>query len=311
MTGTARPPRRRVSGVVLLDKPLGLSSNEALQRVKRLFRAEKAGHTGSLDPLATGMLPICLGEATKLSGVLLDSDKRYLATVRLGVRTSTGDAEGEAIAWSDGASVDAAALAAAMAGMRGPQLQIPPMYSALKREGRPLYELARQGQTVEREARQITIHEIELLRFSGSEFEMAVCCSKGTYIRTLAEDIAARIGQCAHLTALRRTAVAPFWAHAMVSLAALEAEAQDLPALDRHLLSAAEALRHWPTVKVDAVRAAALAHGRPQRLPGVGREQRLAVLDGRGVLLGLAESDADGWVRPQRWLQAEPISACG
>ncbi|MFT4046064.1 MAG: tRNA pseudouridine(55) synthase TruB [Solimonas sp.] len=299
----ARPPRRRISGVVLLDKPYGLSSNDALQRVKRLFRAEKAGHTGSLDPLATGMLPICLGEATKLSGVLLDSDKRYRATVSVGTQTTTGDAEGEAVAHSDASLLGEAALRGVIPRFIGAQQQVPPMYSALKREGRPLYELAREGLSVEREPRRIVVHDLRLLDFARGSFEIEVLCSKGTYIRTLAEDLAAAAGQRAHLSALRRTGVAPFWRHASVTLEMLEAERDDLSALDRHLLACAEALAHWPTLTVDEIHAQALAHGCAQRIAGVRRETRLAVIDGRGDLLGLAESDAEGWVRPQRWLQ--------
>lgn len=304
MVASARLPRRRISGVLLLDKPLGLGSNDALQRVKRLFRAEKAGHTGSLDPLATGMLPICLGEATKLSGVLLESDKRYRARVRLGEQTSTGDAEGEVIAVSDPAGLTETQLRDAMRGLRGELRQIPPMHSALKRDGRPLYELARQGQSVEREPRLITITELELLDFGGAEFEFEVLCSKGTYVRTLAEDIAAAVGQKAHLRALRRTGVAPFWDRPMLTLDALQALAEQPGALDACLLGPAEALRHWPSLVVDELRADALAHGRPQRVAGLVRGQRLAVLDGAGQLLGLAYADEEGWLRPQRWLQA-------
>lgn len=305
MAVSARLPRRRISGVLLLDKPLGLSSNDALQRVKRLFRAEKAGHTGSLDPLATGMLPICIGEATKLSGVLLESDKRYRARVRLGEQTSTGDAEGEVIAVSDPAGLTEAQLREAMRGLRGHLWQIPPMHSALKRDGRPLYELARQGQSVEREPRSITITELELLDFGATEFEFEVLCSKGTYVRTLAEDIAAAVGQKAHLRALRRTGVAPFWDRPMLTLDALQALAEQPAALDVHLLGLAEALRHWPAVVVDEVRAGALAHGQPQRMAGLVRGQRVAVLDGAGRLLGLACTDEEGWLRPQRWLQTD------
>ncbi|WP_064577213.1 tRNA pseudouridine(55) synthase TruB [Cupriavidus gilardii] len=204
-----RLPRRDVHGVLLLDKPLGLSSNDALIRAKRLLRANKAGHTGTLDPLATGLLPLCFGEATKFSRDLLDADKTYEATVRLGQRTSTGDAEGEVIAERP-VRCDAAALNEALARFVGAIEQVPPMHSALKKDGRPLYEYARAGQTVERAARGVTIHEIALLRCElpgAPVFAMRVTCSKGTYIRTLAEDIGEALGCGAHLTALRRTAV--------------------------------------------------------------------------------------------------------
>ncbi|MGH8444481.1 MAG: tRNA pseudouridine(55) synthase TruB, partial [Solimonas sp.] len=256
-----------------------------------------------LDPLATGMLPVCLGEATKLSSVLLESDKRYVARVRLGEQTSTGDAEGEVIARSDPAAVTPGMLLDAARAFVGPLRQVPPMYSALKRDGRPLYELAREGQTVEREARDITVAELQVQGFAGNEFEFDVRCSKGTYVRTLAEDLAAAVGQKAHLVGLRRVGVAPFWRQPMVTLEALQAAADDLEALDRHLLGCAEALRHWPSVTVNDVRAHALAHGRAQRIPGLPRDARLAVLDGAGALLGLAQSDGDGWLQPQRWLQ--------
>lgn len=302
MSAPVRLPRRKVSGILLLDKPLGLSSNDALQRVKRLYRAEKAGHTGSLDPLATGVLPICLGEATKLSGVLLESDKWYRATVRVGIATTTGDAEGEPIGHSDPSQLSEMQLRAALLQFEGLQQQIPPMYSALKSAGRPLYELARAGETVERAPRQVVIHALRLLRFGSNEFEFEVHCSKGTYIRTLAEDIAAAAHQRAHLIGLHRTAVTPFDADPLVSLTALEQQRDDLQALDRLLLSPGEALRHWPGVLVDDVRASALACGRPQRMPGIPRDSRLAVKDQAGRLLGLAHSDAEGWVRPQRWL---------
>ncbi|MCG5261716.1 tRNA pseudouridine(55) synthase TruB [Cupriavidus gilardii] len=204
-----RLPRRDVHGVLLLDKPLGLSSNDALIRAKRLLRANKAGHTGTLDPLATGLLPLCFGEATKFSQDLLDADKTYEATVRLGQRTSTGDAEGEVIAERP-VRCDAAALSEALARFVGAIEQVPPMHSALKKDGRPLYEYARAGQTVERAARSVTIHEIGLLSCELPDaplFAMRVTCSKGTYIRTLAEDIGEALGCGAHLTALRRTAV--------------------------------------------------------------------------------------------------------
>ena len=183
-----RAPRRKVDGILLLDKPLGLSSNTALQIVRRLYNADKAGHTGSLDPLATGLLPVCLGEATKLCGYLLDADKRYRARVRLGARTSTGDAEGEVVATSDPALASRAALEAAIPRFLGEIEQVPPMHSALKRDGQPLYRLARAGIEVERAPRRVRIRELRLLDWNGTEFEFEVACSKGTYVRTLAED---------------------------------------------------------------------------------------------------------------------------
>lgn len=304
MAVSKRPPRRKLDGILLLDKPLGLSSNDALQRAKRLYNADKAGHTGSLDPLATGMLPICFGEATKLSAVLLDSDKQYEAWVQLGVQTTTGDAEGEAIAHSDPALSSEQALRAAMLGFIGSQQQVPPMYSALKRDGRPLYELAREGQTVEREARQVTIAALELLAFDGDSFRMRVRCSKGTYIRTLAEDLCAAIGQRAHLIGLRRTAVTPFWDHQPIALDRLQDLAGDFAALDAFLLSPGQALQHWPSFTLDGVQAAAFRQGRALQPEGLPREARLAVYGPNQVLLGIAQSDAEGWLRPQRCLLA-------
>ncbi len=210
--------RRSVDGILLLDKPLGLSSNAALQIVKRLYNAEKAGHTGSLDPLASGLLPICLGEATKLGAYLLDADKRYRARVRLGTATASGDAEGAVVATSDPAALSRGQLEAAIPRFLGAITQIPPMYSAIKREGRPLYTLARAGIEVERAAREVSIHELKLLSFGDGEFEFELRCSKGTYVRTLAEDWAAAVNQRAHLSALRRTGVGGFDAGAMVPL---------------------------------------------------------------------------------------------
>ena len=208
MNGSARPkiPRRLLDGVLLLDKPLGLSSNDALIRAKRIYLAKKAGHTGTLDPLATGLLPLCFGEATKFSQDLLEADKTYEATMRLGVQTTTGDAEGEALKTRE-VTCDETAIVAALVGFRGDITQIPPMYSALKRDGKPLYEYARAGQTVEREARNVTILALEMIACALPDVTFRVTCSKGTYVRTLAEDIGEKLGCGAHLVALRRTGV--------------------------------------------------------------------------------------------------------
>lgn len=298
-------PRRPVSGILLLDKPCGISSNRALQQVKHLYQADKAGHTGSLDPLATGVLPICLGEATKLSGVLLDSDKCYRAEAAVGSRTSTGDAEGEVVETSGGV-LERSALLQVLPQFRGPIEQVPPMYSALKHEGQRLYALARQGAEVERRPREVTIYELELEDFASGRFQLSVRCSKGTYIRTLVEDIARAAGHCAHLIALRRTAVAPFEGRPLRTLEQLEKAVHDggLAALDDLLLATAQGLAHWPQLCIDPVRAACLAQGQAVRVAGVARNARLAVLDGDGALLGLAESDAEGVVAPRRWLRA-------
>ena len=200
---------RPLDGVLLFDKPLDLSSNTALQKVRRLFQAAKAGHTGTLDPLATGLLPICFGEATKFSNALLSADKTYRALIRLGQTTSTGDAEGE-ILCEQAVNIERIELDTVLAKFRGDIKQLPPMYSALKHQGKPLYEYIRNGQTVERERRNVVIHALELNSFSENEMDVTVCCSKGTYIRTLAEDIGTSLGCGAHLIGLRRTAIAHF-----------------------------------------------------------------------------------------------------
>lgn len=216
-----RPPTIEIDGVVLLDKPEGLSSNAALQRARRCFSAAKAGHTGTLDPMATGLLPVCLGDATKFAQGLLDADKAYLATARLGIATDTGDREGTVVAERPvAATLDQ--VRTALAGLTGALEQVPPMYSALKHQGQPLYAIARAGGEVARVARTVQIHQLELVGWDSPHLTFRVCCSKGTYVRTLAEQIAERLGTVAHLVALRRTAVGPFTIEAAVDLAALE-----------------------------------------------------------------------------------------
>jgi tRNA pseudouridine55 synthase len=300
--------RRRIDGILLLDKPSGLTSNAALQRVKRAFAAEKAGHTGSLDPLASGVLPICLGRATRVSGLLLDADKCYRARARLGCQTDTGDSEGVEIASSDPGQVERAALEAAAVAMRGAQEQIPPMYSALKHEGQPLYRLARQGRELPRAARPIHIYELELLAFEPPDFEFHVRCSKGTYVRTLAEDLAAHCGQRAHLVALRRTALGAFQESSLTTLADLEALAS-VALRDARLLDAGAAVADWPRVEVDGAQSLALAHGRVLMEPSGAPGQRVAVFDGHQRLLGLAEFDGGGHLAPRVWLASPEPSA--
>ncbi len=259
MRGTAVPwvlSAAMKNGILLLDKPLGLSSNSAVQKVRRAFARVKAGHTGSLDPLATGMLPVCLGEATKVAGYLLEGDKEYEFTMRLGERTATGDREGEVVERAPVPDDPQVQIAQVLPTFLGPIQQIPPMYSALKRDGQPLYQLARQGIEVEREARTITIHALELLGVAGAEASLRVRCSKGTYVRTLAEDLARALGSCAHLTALRRTAVAPFPATALVQLADVEADPGAMP-----LLPADAALPQLPEVHLDELAARKVRQG--------------------------------------------------
>ncbi|MGQ0696666.1 MAG: tRNA pseudouridine(55) synthase TruB [Panacagrimonas sp.] len=298
--------RRDIDGIVLLDKPLGVSSNRALQQVRNLFRANKAGHTGSLDPLATGMLPICLGEATKLCGLLLDSDKTYEATLTLGQRTSTGDAEGEVVATSDPQGLDLAAFEAVRPRFLGLIEQIPPMYSALKHQGQRLYQLARAGEEVERQPRAVTIHRLELLSLIDGRLSISVSCSKGTYIRTLAEDLASAVGQCAHLSALRRTEVSPFNQMRMWSMD--ELEQIDGDQLKATLLPLATATRSWLEVRLPAEPLSRLGKGQTFQLDpegAAGREKitgQVAVLDEQGVLKAIAELDADQRLIPRRWL---------
>jgi tRNA pseudouridine55 synthase len=298
-----RRPKRKVNGILLLDKPAGYSSNQALQQARRFYQAEKAGHTGSLDPLATGLLPICFGQATKLCGYLLDSNKRYLATARLGEKTNTGDAEGEVIARSDASTLSRVALEAVIPQFLGEIQQVPPMYSALKREGQRLYELARQGLEVEREPRAVTIHRLELLDFSAGRIVVDVSCSKGTYVRTLLEDLAAASGHCAHLTALRRLEVAPFNSPEMITEQQLETLSnQGFEALDEILVPLASVFSDWGKVQVDADRAHYLSRGQAVRVAGSPSKGSVAVMDPAGSMLCIGEIDDSGLVAPKRWL---------
>src|SRR5665647_2122449 len=257
----ARRTFRPLDGVLLFDKPLELSSNDALQKVRRLFQAEKAGHTGTLDPLATGLLPICFGEATKFSMALLDADKTYRALLRLGQTTTTGDAEGEITA-EHPVEVMQADVDAVLEKFRGEIQQLPPMHSALKHQGKPLYEYIRKGETIERELRSVVIHELILNSFSGNEMDITVRCSKGTYIRTLAEDIGAALGCGAHLIGLRRTAIAHFDlndGYTLVQLAAMtDAER------DACILPLVSLMPDMPKLQLDTVQIKRLAQG--QRL---------------------------------------------
>ncbi|HEV7914289.1 MAG TPA: tRNA pseudouridine(55) synthase TruB [Albitalea sp.] len=265
MQGTRpRIARRAVHGVLLLDKPIGLSSNDALQKVKRLFRAEKAGHTGTLDPLATGLLPLCFGAATKFSQISLDADKRYSATLKLGIRTSTADAEGDVIAQRP-VDVNADEVRAACARFIGPIDQTPPMHSALKRDGRALYEYARAGIEIEREPRAVTIREINLIGGLHDEWTIDVRCSKGTYIRTLAEDIGEALGCGAHLIALRRTGSGPLTlqcALTLEQLAGMTDEQRDAALMDADTL-----LADWPAVRLGDEDAGRFLSGVRRRLP--------------------------------------------
>jgi len=288
--------RRIVDGVLLLDKAQGSSSNHALQAARRLLNAAKAGHTGTLDPMASGLLPLTFGEATKFSQMLLDADKTYEAVVQLGVETDSGDADGRVIA-THAVSVSEARLAEVVAGFRGDIEQVPPMYSALKRDGKALYEYARQGIEVERAARRVTIHALDLLDFAGDRFSMRVACSKGTYIRTLAMDIGAALGCGAHLCGLRRTRIGPFDVCEAVTLERLES----CPAEERDaLLAPVDTLvREFGEVLLEAEQAAWLLQGRTLRLVPSGTPGPVRAYGPQGFL-GLACWQADGTLAPRR-----------
>jgi tRNA pseudouridine55 synthase len=286
-------------GILLLDKPQGLSSNAALQKVRWAFGKVKAGHTGSLDPLATGMLPICLGEATKVAGFLLDGDKRYRFTMQLGQRTATGDLEGEVVEQADIPADSASALAAVLPRFTGEIEQIPPMYSALKQNGQPLYRLARQGIEVERAARRVQIHALTLESVSGNEAVFEVLCSKGTYIRTLAEDLARAVGSCAHLTLLRRLWSAPFEALPMVTLEQVLSAPASAP-----LLPPDAALPHLARAALTDAEAARFLHGQAAGLAAGADGDLLRVYDARGHLLGIARNEGAGGLQPVRIFNA-------
>lgn len=299
-----RPGARDLHGVLLLDKPAGLSSNQALQRVRRALNARKAGHTGNLDVAATGLLPICLGEATKFSGQLLDADKVYRARVQFGVTTRTGDAEGEVVEVRPVEALHAPRVLAEMARFIGPIEQVPPMYSALKKDGRPLYALARAGKVVPRAPRRVTIFRFELLSLNATDAEVEVACSKGTYIRTLAEDLGAALGCGAHLTALRRLASGPFLLEDAHTVEAIEA-ASLAGTGDAWVLPVDTAVSVLPALEVSATEAAALRQGRAVRpaeacaqLARVGEWMR--IYGPEASFLGLGECATEGQILPRR-----------
>ncbi|MFM2590881.1 tRNA pseudouridine(55) synthase TruB [Vibrio sp. TBV020] len=298
---------RPINGVILLDKPTGISSNDALQKVKRIYFAEKAGHTGALDPLATGMLPICLGEATKFSQFLLDSDKRYRVIAKLGERTDTSDSDGEVVETRP-VDVNLEKLEACIDKFRGESDQVPSMFSALKYQGKPLYEYARQGIEVPRESRKITVYEIVLHRFEGDEVEMEVHCSKGTYIRTIVDDLGEMLGCGAHVTMLRRTGVAKYPYEKMVTLEQLNElleqahrdEVAPKELLDPLLLPMDTAVEDLPEVNLNAELTNLVQHGMPVRVLGA-PEGTLRMTSGEEKLfIGVAELNDDGKVAPKR-----------
>jgi tRNA pseudouridine55 synthase len=287
-----------VTGILLLDKPLGLSSNGALQRVKRLLRAEKAGHVGSLDPLATGMLPICLGEATKIAGDILSGRKRYAFTIALGSRTATGDVEGPVTETLPVPGFDRAKLDATLAGFLGAQTQVPPMYSAIKRDGQPLYKLARAGVEVERASRNIEIHELTVVAFDSGAVQLETSCSKGTYIRVLAEDIARALGTCGHVSLLRRLHVEPFETEPMVTLDVLTANVES--GNPPELLPADRGVPQLPEVRLSIAGASRVSHGQSAQIPPETAPGRVRLYDGEGRFFGIGEADGFGLVQPRR-----------
>jgi tRNA pseudouridine55 synthase len=292
------------SGILLLDKPRGLSSNAALQRVRALYSREKAGHTGSLDPLATGMLPVCLGQATKIAGELLAGRKRYRFTVALGTATATGDTEGEVTQQAAVPALTSAVVQPVLAQFHGVQQQVPPMYSALKRGGRPLYELARAGVTVPRAARSVEISELTLSALEGQVLELETLCSKGTYIRVLAQDIAAALGTCGHVSALRRLYVEPFDSepmHTLESLHEMRARGEWPP-----LLPIDWPLGHLPMLRLERVEAQHFLRGQKVITRGPASTARTRVYDAAGTFLGLGETDAAGVLQPRRLMSSAP-----
>ena len=301
MAKQRRRKGRIISGIIVLDKAVGLSSNKALQEVKWLFEANKAGHTGSLDPLATGVLPLCLGEATKVSQFLLNSDKRYRARIKLGIRTDSADSEGQIIAQCDGVNVSRKQVEQALQSFKGETQQIPPMHSALKVDGVPLYKLAREGKTISREARSICVYELELTDFQGDEIELEITCSKGTYIRTIADDLGQDLGCGAHIIALRRLQAGAFTEADCVSTDALREvkEKHGMDRLDQNLIPMDRAIEDLPEVNLPSIAASQFKNGQSvlvRHLP----EEGLVRLYEEEQFIGIGCIDDDGKVAPKR-----------
>lgn len=313
MGGRPKKKGRDVHGVFLLDKPQGLSSNDVMQKVKRLFQANKAGHTGALDPLATGMLPICLGEATKFSQFLLDADKRYVVTAKLGERTDTSDAEGRIVA-SRPVNVKTAEILTALSAFRGDLMQVPTMFSALKHQGKPLYEYARAGVTVERQARPITIFELKFIEYNAPFLTLEVHCSKGTYIRTLIDDLGERLGCGAHVSMLRRTAVSDYPSDKMITLEALQqlAEAGDLRRLDALLLPPDSAVSKLPSLFLTERQTQAVGFGQRVRFDNAEKIYgQVRLFSAENLFLGVAEIHRDNVIRPARMVNRDKVKGGG
>ncbi|HIJ23777.1 MAG: tRNA pseudouridine(55) synthase TruB [Gammaproteobacteria bacterium] len=295
---------RNVSGILLLDKPAGITSNGALQRVKSLFFAQKAGHTGSLDPIATGILPICLGEATKFSGFLLNANKSYLAECQLGVVTRSGDTEGEVVSERPVEKMSEERIRQALQQFEGEIQQIPPMHSAVKVNGQPLYKLAHQGLEIEREPRTVTIYELEFVSYDAESerMEIHVHCSKGTYVRTLVEDIGEILECGAHVTALRRTTLGPYLEQDLLTLEQLEIvrDEEGKEGLDQRLLSLDTAVDDYEAVQLDADSSYYVRQGQPVQISGAPDEGWVRIYDESNKFLGVGEIIDDGRVAPRR-----------
>lgn len=292
--------------MLVVDKPAGISSNDAVQQAKRLFGAQKVGHTGSLDPLATGVLPLCFGEATKFSQFLLDADKKYWTRIRLGVTTETGDADGDIIAEADASNVTAAQVAEELKNFVGEIEQIPSMYSALKHQGQPLYKLARQGIEVERAPRKVTIYSAELLNVTGSEIELFVHCSKGTYVRSLAEDLGAALGCGGHVSGLRRLAAGPYQEEQSISFEQLNAVGGP-EELDTLLLPVSSAVGSWPVMRLHEDKAHYLLRGQPVQVAHAPTEGWVQIFESgeEDRFLGVGEILTDGRIAPRRLVASD------
>ena len=299
--GLPRRERRTVDGLLLLDKPTGMTSNAILQRVKRLFRARKAGHTGSLDPLASGMLPLCFGQGTKVSAFLLGADKTYRVTARFGTQTDTADADGAVIAESKIRTVEREALEQALVKLTGNIEQVPPMYSALKKDGKRLYELARQGIEVDRPPRPVTIHSLNIEQFDPGAPVIRVECSKGTYVRTLIEDLAGLLGTVGHVATLRRLAVEPFTEVQLVTVEQVEAAAETGPeALDQLMIPVDSALIALPAVHLNQEQSWFLRQGNPVQVAQPPHAGICRIYDESARFIGVGEAHADGRIAPKR-----------
>jgi len=301
----SKPLQKNINGIFLLDKPLNLTSNQALQRVKRLFSAKKAGHTGSLDPLATGMLPICFGEATKFSQFLLESDKTYQVTATLGIKTTTGDKEGAVVATRHVGEITSQQILTVLEKFKGDIQQIPPMYSALKIDGRPLYELARKGIEIERQARTITIYHLTLVDMTLDSLKLDIHCSKGTYVRTLIEDIGEMLGCGAHVSELRRGAVVPYESSTMYTLETLEkllAESGH-EALEACMLPLETSVQAFPKVTLSTSAVFYIKMGQPVMSPNLPKQGLVRIYANDNLFLGVGEITEDGRLAPRRLIQ--------